>query len=75
MRIAVGYQKTVDDIEIGNSSAIGSPMNSRRKSPFFLSHRSLDSFFFLLLISTTILLYAISLLARRLILVAQSASA
>jgi len=27
MRIAVGYQKTVDDIEIGNSSAIGLPMN------------------------------------------------
>lgn len=55
MRIAVGYQKTVDDIEIGNSSAIGSPMNWRRsrRSPPFLSHRGLDSFFFLLPISTT----------------------
>lgn len=37
MKIAVGYQKTVDDIEIGNSSAIGSPTNSRRSQVPFLS--------------------------------------
>lgn len=36
MRVAVGYQKTVDDIEIGNSSAIGSPMSSRRSQVPFL---------------------------------------
>lgn len=37
LRIAVGYQKIVDDIEIGNSyGAIGSPMNLRRSQVPFL---------------------------------------
>lgn len=44
MRVAVGYQKTVDDIEIGNSSAIGSPMSSRRSQVPFLPPSSRSGF-------------------------------
>lgn len=44
MRVAVGYEKTVDDIEIGNSSAIGSPMSSRRSQVPFLPPSSRSGF-------------------------------